>query len=354
MESTHPFTKSATADLHRPYPPSWVDGLFVTIDRLPIPIWSFYLALWLLEILVVNGLHWLDGSLPLGAIGRVVTANTFYGTFMLALLHYLRRVAGNALEAFRPALGESGHANELFRYEITTLPARMTLGYTLLGALLVPIAIMADPNSVKVLGTSPLVILITILIDYLGVLLAPIIVYNALRQLRLVIQLHRTATNIDLFQPGPLYAFSALTARTGLGFAFITYYSVATDPTNFTNPVWYGGEGFIILVAVAFFVVPLYNMHHRIVLEKQRLLAEAGIRIRASISELHQGIDQHNLNDADVLNKTFASLNIERDFLDKMTTWPWQPETIRGFITALLLPIFLWLITRLLEKLIIF
>ncbi len=37
--------------------------------------------------------------------------------------------------------------------------------------------------------------------------------------------------------------------------------------------------------------------------------------------------------------------------LEKMPTWPWQASTLRGLMTAVLLPLFLWLSQRLLERL---
>jgi hypothetical protein len=39
----------------------------------------------------------------------------------------------------------------------------------------------------------------------------------------------------------------------------------------------------------------------------------------------------------------------ERNVIEKVYTWPWQRETVSGLSTALLLPIILWLITKLLD-----
>lgn len=46
-----------------------------------------------------------------------------------------------------------------------------------------------------------------------------------------------------------------------------------------------------------------------------------------------------------------AALMRERELIKSVSTWPWDPRMIRGFASALLLPVFLWLITRLLERL---
>jgi hypothetical protein len=36
--------------------------------------------------------------------------------------------------------------------------------------------------------------------------------------------------------------------------------------------------------------------------------------------------------------------------LARLPTWPWQANLLRGFVTALLLPILIWFATRLLER----
>jgi hypothetical protein len=60
------------------------------------------------------------------------------------------------------------------------------------------------------------------------------------------------------------------------------------------------------------------------------------------------------MSTADALNKTLASLVVERELLAKIPTWPWQPGALTGFLTALLLPIILWLIQRILERMLTF
>ena len=38
--------------------------------------------------------------------------------------------------------------------------------------------------------------------------------------------------------------------------------------------------------------------------------------------------------------------------LARVSTWPWSPGTLRGFGTAIVLPIALWLIYRVLDQLV--
>jgi hypothetical protein len=52
----------------------------------------------------------------------------------------------------------------------------------------------------------------------------------------------------------------------------------------------------------------------------------------------------------DELRDAMTSLEIERSALTRIPTWPWQPETLRGLITALLLPVAVLLIQFVLQR----
>ncbi len=252
-------------------------------------------------------------------------------------------------QSFRPALdiGDDDYAR--LHYQLTAIPAGPALVATLIGLVAAAAAVRVDSGLVST-ETAPAATMVIVVVIYWAVVLIPILLYNTVRQLQLVTRVHRLATRIDLFEPRPLYAFSALSASAGVGLLLFNYYSALTDPTTFTNPIWYGVFGISVIVAIAFFVLPLYGMHRRIAAEKDRLESESGERVRTVISALHRQVDRGDLGDADQLNKTFASLALEREVLDKMPTWPWQPDTVRGFITALVVPVVLWLITRVLER----
>ena len=343
---------SDVSPVGRVYRPSWIDRLIRWIEQLPGPTWAFYLFVLLASILIVNAVRWFDGSLELGALDGFQTASTFYGVYALGLLHVLKRISGRSLESFRPALAGDDRTFTQLHFQLTTIPARGALIATGVGLLAAAAAVLFDPEVRSGFATSPITTIATVAVIYWAVVLVPILFYSTVRQLGLVAHIHRDATNIDLFQPGPLYSFSALSACAGLGLAFFNYYSVATDPTTFTNPVWLAVLIISVVLAVMFFLFPLYGMHRRIIEEKDRLEAAANKRLQATIGDLHERVDRRELSDADELNKTLTSLSLERQMLEKLPTWPWKPDTFRGFFTALLLPIILWLITRLLERIV--
>ena len=169
--------------------------------------------------------------------------------------------------------------------------------------------------------------------------------------LRLVSWIHARAVRIDLFQPGPLYAFSRLTSRTGIGIVLLQAPTAfLIPPTQVATVTWVAWLLPINLFAVAVFVLPLQGIHRRIADEKSRLVAEVGRRMTATITDIHASVDERDRSEADALNKTLTGLIAERDLVARLPTWPWAGGTLWAFGSAIALPIGLWLVTRLLER----
>lgn len=53
---------------------------------------------------------------------------------------------------------------------------------------------------------------------------------------------------------------------------------------------------------------------------------------------------------SDRLATAQTALISQRDLIGRLSTWPWSTGTIRGFATTLLIPVAIWLITRLLDR----
>lgn len=131
----------------------------------------------------------------------------------------------------------------------------------------------------------------------------------------------------------------------------LTYYVAAVRPDLvFRSPALKAVLIAMVPTAVACFVLPLRGMHRRLAAEKDRALAEVASRFEAVFMRLHERVDQENLADADKLNLQITSLSAEREALARVSTWPWEPATLTGFLTTLVLPALLWGIQRVLER----
>jgi hypothetical protein len=341
------------ANFERPYPPGWFDRLTDWVDRMPGPNSLYCIGLLVIQFGYVTAMLWLNGRLPVGSIDLRLEFIVVVTPYFLWVRFYLDRLAGAALDAFRPVLAVTDAEFVRLRYELTTLPARTTRIVTsvaipafLLNAMLLPDSVVSG------FGTSVEAAFIVMgpVVLFTGAVVA-VSISQAIHQLRTVERVYELVGTIDLLRAKPLYAFSRLTAQTGVSFLFVAYYVAAVRPDVVSS----SRALEIVLVAmvptaVACFVLPLRGMHQRLAAEKDRALAQVASRFEAVFVRLHQRVDQEILTDADKLNMQITSLAAEREALARVSTWPWEPATLTGFLTTLVLPALIWGIQRVLQR----
>jgi hypothetical protein len=105
-----------------------------------------------------------------------------------------------------------------------------------------------------------------------------------------------------------------------------------------------------LLLSIAVFILPVIGIKNRIDEEKERALGEVTDLLQVTTERLHGMVRNSEHKGLKRVEKATAALIRERELLKKVSTWPWDPATVRGFASALLLPIFLWTVTRLLER----
>jgi hypothetical protein len=341
--------KSTIRSTKAAFPPSWIDRLIIWIDDLPGPVGVFYALCTLALIALVVLLFWIDGGVPLGSVDPVQTISSIFIVYWLALYHYLTRVGSRSLQIFRPLLDADDSEITRIDYELAALP-----GW--LGWLVIPLGLAFA--AMMVLGNPALygdiiprtAIPYVVDIVFSGFMLSTFLCLS-IRQLRMVGKLHARATNINLLKLEPAHAFSALTARTGIGLVLIMILAYLMDPTAVV-----GSTLDILLViaisllALAIFALPVMGIRDHLEAEKQRVLDGASDRLQIATESLHRNIDQGSYSGLEGMETAIKSLIREREMFAKISTWPWASGTIRGFGSTLLLPIFLWLVTRLLER----
>jgi hypothetical protein len=324
-----------------PYPPSWFDRLTAAIDRLPGPYWVPYLVAFLaslgLELVVV------------GRVGESVSSGVaftislpFYGFW---LIHYLNRRAASSLQVFRSAFTGSESELEEVRWRLTTLPALPALVISL-SAFLMGVASSLNWNP----GAPDQVL--SNLAYYATTVFAGLYAYHAVRQLRLVTYLYARRAQVDIHNVAPLYSFSILSAHTATGMLLILSGALLITPGGLTGIFLVAGFLFGAL-AVLTFLLPLAGLHRRLAEEKDLALAENGRRWQTSTAELYRRVDRRDWAGADRLNATLTALERGRTAVERIPTWPWRPETLRGLVAALLLPIAIWLIQYSLGRLLL-
>jgi hypothetical protein len=340
------------------YPAGWADHVTDRVDTLPIPAWLFYVLIWVALFLIETGVNWYSGVYPPGTFVPYHAIFTGLAIYGLAMVHYLDKVAAHALEAFRPALTGSDTDFQSLRYRLTTMPARASLVATIAGiGVGVPVAGIFGGGgtlSLTMLFDSPPstalnFVLLTFVWCFQGLFL-----YHTWRQLRLVNDIYTTSAPVDLFRRHNLYSFSGLSARTAIGWLIIPYAGIISRPGVTSNIAVVVTAIVVTGVSVAIFVWPLVGVHRLMEVEKARLLDENGRRLKETIEETHRRLDAQDLSGIDNLKHAMDNLVTEQAVIGKIPTWPWATGTVGVLATALLLPIVLWIIERILERLMVF
>jgi hypothetical protein len=336
-------------DREVPYHPSWIDRLSDWIDDLPGPAWLFYVLIICVSALLFNVAFWLDGTLPVGTFDPDPTSFAFYTFYWLGMYHYLSRVALRALQRFRPLLDVDETEYARIGYQLRVLPRGLGLVALPLGVILGLSSVLEslgagdELNFQSVLGIA----LDVILTAFLSASLITLII-RSIRQLRLVSRLHERATHIDLLNLEPPHAFSDLTARTGVGVLLLLILSSLQVGLRTTLDVILTGS--ISMVAIGIFVIPLIGMRDRLEEEKKRRIQETNGLLRAATNRLQKGVRNEDYEGMNATEAAIGALMRQRELLGGIPTWPWDPRTLRGFASTLVMPIFIWLVTRILER----
>ena len=353
---------SVDAGSVRPYTPSWVDRLSDWVQKLPVPGWLFYATLGLALYLLGAVVKWNDGTLPPGTIFPLHLVFAGVTAYMLAMIPFLNDVAGKALQKTRAALSVNDAEYASLHFELTVMPARPLLVANVIGALFLSVSwlFLFDPTFLQVAnaGRTPASLVIDIAGTYANIIALSALIYHTIHQLRQVRRIYAYYVEVDLFQTGPLYAFSTLTARTAIALIIANYTMLGTfvvvSPVLASNPLPVALTIMNSLAAVLIFAWPLLDLHNSMKAEKQQMLDKNASEMKSSFNEKRRRIERGEFHDVAPLKDVIDTLIAERGVLEKLPTWPWQATTVRGLGTALLLPILLWLTQRILERLLSF
>ena len=334
----------------RPYAPSVLDRLISRIDGLPGHGWWLYPVLLAVFIGWIHAWVWAWGVRPFGTFEPAAWTYVFYAPFALAAIHFLDRAGNQAMAVFRPALDLTAAEIEDRRYELVTLRAGRTIWCIVAVGVAIGVGV-AGTQSAEALAifsrTRAEGLFLVVPFAIIGYIGFAALIWHTFRQLQLVARLHREA-RLDLFDTGPIYAFSGLTMRTGLVWIAVGYYSLTVSSAFVTtNPVALPISFTNFVVGAACFVLPLYGLHGRLVVEKARLLHEASARVAAMSGALYSRVDARELTGIKEVTDAYTGVVAARDQVLKLPTWPWPPRALGQFATALILPIVIYVVSRL-------
>jgi len=335
----------------QPYPPSFLDRFMNFIQRLPLSYWLIYLLLFILESSLNHVLAWVDGWLPAFKFNALMGVFPLWQWGTFAAITYLNETSESTLSKFRTLLDLDDNALEKLKYEFTSMKNR---GVILSSILWVIVYFLITYYSYEAAYIGYGVGNFFRVYIFLGGLIAfstgSVIYYHSIRQLWLINRTVKEVKRFNLFHLQPVYAFSHLTARTGISWMFLLGLTILMFPLDLAKWLTLAMMGFQIILALAAFVLPLRSVNHRLSAEKLRLMAENHHRTESVLERLHQNLDKNEMSEVEALNEAIAGLNAERDILKKISTLPWSMDTLTGFLSAVVLPIALLLIQIAIQK----
>lgn len=341
----------------RPYSASWANWLVSRWDNPRWPFWLPYALLALALLLLLSAVRWWEGSLRPGQFWLAHVVEAFLLPYSLFLVRYLERAAREALETIRPSLGLSQAQYDELEYQLTTAPSLPALLATLLGAgygAFYWLVILKPLHPDLLWGTSRLSWWIDLPLQLFLWATLGVLFYTSFRQVRIIYRIYSLVEQINLMLPQPLYALSSYTLRAALSGTAYNYVWLAT--LLYAAKQVPPGVVAVSLTAealvVAVFAIPLWGIHQLLLEEKRRLQSQLYERIRQTTGDLHQSIDEGNLERVDPIQKALASLQVQQGVLDQASTWPWRPETFRILSTAIAAPLLIWLTQRVLNRLV--
>jgi hypothetical protein len=302
--------------------------------------------------LAVHVVAWAAGWLPRFTLLPMSAMFPLWLWASMAIMTYLNSVSRSALSSFSPLLNTDSIQLQSLEYQFSTMPARSVILSSLLWSIVyVILAYFTSGGFYDAYGVHKSFSFLITAEGLVSYATGSVIYYHSVRQLGLVNQTVRMAARFNLFQLDPVYAFSRVTSQTGIAWMVLLTATLLLFPIVLTNALALSILVVQVVMALGAFVLPLWFVHRRLVAEKRRLLAEHNRRVESALAKLHRHLDQEELDAVKSLNDAMTALSAEQAVLTAIPTWPWRSGTLKGFVSAIVLPIVLFLIQLLARKL---
>lgn len=333
---------------------SWQTRVLDKIRASNIPRQIAYLSFFVIALLLMHLAPWWEGKLPWGYFDVYQLNPLVWFLYIFFSIDYFLNYAGAEIEKFRLVVDLSEQEMEGLREKFTTLPPVPGIVATVLGLLFSILAFkITYPWDYAQAGITRIV---TTFVSTFLMSFAFYLFYLLYRQDMLVSGLYSRVNQINIFKLEPIYTFSGITSR--IGFFSIAAGVLAYLTNVVFSPVEPAIRNFIFFgliffgLAIASFFLPSWGMHTRLKDEKTKAKNENDERIYSVFLALHEHVDGRLSVKPYELKDQLSSLLTFREEIAKISTWPWDTATLRGFLSALLLPIILGLIEGLISRLI--
>ena len=339
-------------EINRPYEQSWIDRITFAVKRTKIPFVVFYILIWLVFFIALILLRWKDGTFTVGHIDKTDVVMSLTSIYFVALVHYLDNWAIKKLRIFRESILVPDEEFEGLAYQLSSLPPRPTLIASFISFGFGATTFIITPSSygfIHIGFSSPSSILQ--LINFLfGWYTFGALSYHAFHQLTLGGMATANYLRINLFNLSPVYTFAGLTMRSAMGWLIMAYAWALTTPNLFQNAVILATIGFMQIVAVLTFILPLLGAHEKIVEKKAQSLHEISSRMESVVEDMSKVDEEYDKDRLSKLRDILSTLTMAEERIQKIPTWPWKPSVVNSLATAILLPNAVWVFQLVVEQ----
>jgi hypothetical protein len=329
--------------------PRWLYRFHAFLQRLPIPAWLLGLLIALIAALGFHLEAWRLGALPFGALDPYLITVGNYPILLFAVWFLLDDQARFILTRFFKHSNKGLSRLESTLADFISLPDRLAMPTLLVGLL------FGYFNYQLALSLTPMAGRVSPAFELLGFLLVGgwvgLMFPRSLRQAILLRRLYADV-KVNIFNPAPLYVLSLYSSQSTLALVLMNYIIILLAMPRFlmtTN----GYITSILLVSsmLAFFFVSVSGIHRRMGNEKDRLLSGLGEGLNKETARLLQAGRRGSYAEIADIRSTISSHKESLDIVRKISTWPWEPETVRNLLIPLLFPVIVFLIQRYLGSL---
>ena len=334
------------------YPPSFLDRFMDFIERLHVPYWLTYLVFMIVQSTIVHILAWMDGWIPAYTFHPILLIFPLWQWLPLAIMTYVDSVSIQAMSTFRPLLDVEENELDKLKYQFTTMPSRgVILSSVTWGVLYVILNYLTYDTIYVAYGLDNFLSIVIMIEGLIAFLTGSAIYYHSLRQLSLIDHTVKLAKQFNMFRLDPVYAFSRVTSLIGVAWMIMLSLTLLLFPIQLASGLLIAILILQVALAVAAFVLPLWFVHRRLASGKLKLQAEFNRQVESTIAKLHQCLGENEMGQVTQLKDALLGLAAEHEVLNRIPTWPWRTGTLTGFLSAAVLPIILFLIQLIIQRL---
>jgi len=242
------------------------------------------------------------------------------------------------------------HKKDLILFEFTHLPARLTSVLFLAG---VSIGLYQGTYLLQSLPEmNPAFPGLGVATYTLDLGFSAILLFAVTRSAGLIGRLFNEKMRIDIFDQSSLYVISQYSAWNVIILAIPGYLQYILLPSFVeTIPsIYIFGTVFVGLLSLIVFWLPLRGVNRKLVSEKNRLLKDVNLRIRTNFDLINAKMDQRDYQDIAGIREMSLILQLEKDTIRSIRTWPWQTSTITGVLSAVVLPVVVGFLISIIDR----